>query len=139
MALGKAATVSAFDAATGDVLRVYSGTAGSTDMRYLDGVLLVRTGGGKLSAIDADSGREIWAAREGSWKLHYETARPHGPMKHDPPLLFELDVDPSERYNINGHFPEPMKSIPKLIERHRAEVTPGPDLMKAIDDNARIK
>ena len=113
------------------------------DDRPIDGLDLSKTLLGKARSPRNEfvfyNGREIWAAREGSWKLHYETARPNGPMKHDPPLLFELDVDPSERYNINGHFPEPMESIPKLIERHRAEVTPGPDLMKAIDENARIK
>ncbi|MEL6894795.1 MAG: sulfatase, partial [Planctomycetota bacterium] len=85
------------------------------------------------------NGREVWAARQGSWKLHLETARPKGPMKHDPPILFQVDVDPSEKYNINGHAPEAMEALPKLIEKHVLEMKPGPDLMKAIDEEARIK
>ncbi|MEM6472458.1 MAG: sulfatase-like hydrolase/transferase [Planctomycetota bacterium] len=85
------------------------------------------------------NGRKVWAARRGSRKLHLQSARPKGPMTHDPPILSQLDVDPSEKFNINGHAARAMEAIPKLIERRRSEMKLGPDLMKAIDEGARMK
>ncbi|MEM9586930.1 MAG: sulfatase [Planctomycetota bacterium] len=84
------------------------------------------------------NGRQVWAARKGPWKMHYKSARPKGPMEHDPPILFQLDFDPGEKYNINGHFTEPLDEIDALVKDHQGSFTPTPDLMKAIDEAARI-
>ncbi|MEM9828809.1 MAG: sulfatase-like hydrolase/transferase, partial [Planctomycetota bacterium] len=111
--------------------------------RVIDGVDLSRTLlHGEPSARKQFvfyNGRDVWAARQGPWKLHLKTARPKGPMTHDPPILFQLDVDPSERYNINGHAAKAMKALPALIETHLQTMQPGPDLMKAVDESARIQ
>lgn len=60
-------------------------------------------------------------------------------IPHDPPILFDLSAASSERLNFNGHFPAPMESIPELVGRHDIQVEPGPDLMQAVDESARIQ
>lgn len=45
--------VSSLDAATGENLLLYKHTAGATQMRYLDGVLLATTKDGSITAVDA--------------------------------------------------------------------------------------
>jgi outer membrane protein assembly factor BamB len=53
--------VSAFDAATGKVLRTYEGTDGADEVRYVDGMLLV-VARGTVHAIDAGTGEARWRA-----------------------------------------------------------------------------
>ena len=45
-------------------------------------------------------------------------------MAHDPPLLFNLKVDPSESTNVAQAHPEILSRIQGLVERHRAGVKP---------------
>lgn len=69
--LGFTAGVSMLDGATGAVLSTFEGTENAQELRYLDGVLLVRIGGGTLMAIDTgsdtgsdtDSGKRLWEAK----------------------------------------------------------------------------
>jgi outer membrane protein assembly factor BamB len=55
------APVSILDAATGEELATCAGTAGAQELRYLDGVLLVRVAGA-LRARSAETGEKIWNA-----------------------------------------------------------------------------
>ena len=46
----------------------------------------------------------LWAIRCGAYKLHYFTSNWENPtdaVKHDPPLLFQIENDPSERYPVD--------------------------------------
>jgi len=61
--LDEAKGVSALDAATGKLLATYEGTARATEIRYLDGVLLVVTGNDQLVAIDVIGGRQMWSVK----------------------------------------------------------------------------
>jgi arylsulfatase A-like enzyme len=66
---------------------------------------------------------ELMAARLGPWKAHYQTQTGYGqpqPEKHDPPLLFNLEIDPGEHFNVAGQHPEVLAEIQTLVERHRS-------------------
>lgn len=71
---------------------------------------------------------ELMAVRQGAWKAHFLTQTGYGqpePEKHDPPLLFNLDVDPGESYNVAGKHPEVLADIKALVEKHRSEMHPA--------------
>jgi hypothetical protein len=61
--------------------------------------------------------------RLGAWKAHFQTQSGYGqPMaeRHDSPLLFNLEVDPSERFNVAAANPEVLQKIAALVEKHRS-------------------
>lgn len=74
---------------------------------------------------------EIWAVRLGPWKAHYKTKsgyRSDPILEHDPPLLFNLEVDPGESYNVADEHPEKIAEIAELIKRHQRTLpNPLPD------------
>lgn len=76
-------------------------------------------------------GQSIYAARKGAYKLHYitETAYIKDTKKtiYKEPLLFNLDTDPEERFNITGENTEKVKEIHKMVEAHRLSVKPVKD------------
>ena len=76
----------------------------------------------------------LWAARVGNHKLVFESWESLGTEKqvgwrgyanrqtHDPPLLFDLGTDPSERWNVADREPDATARIRQAIERHRASI-----------------
>jgi len=70
---------------------------------------------------------ELTAVRKGPWKLHFKTMQEFGKHaeKHDPPLLFQLEVDPSEQYNVAKEHPDVVAAILKEVARHKGELKPG--------------
>ena len=73
-------------------------------------------------------GFDLMAARLGPWKAHFQTQSGYGqamPEAHDPPLLFNLDVDPSERFNVAAANPDVLKEIQSLVEKHRSGMQPA--------------
>ncbi len=72
---------------------------------------------------------DLMAVRVGPWKAHFLTQAGYGQPKadpHDPPLLFNLDVDPGENYNVAEKNPAVLKEIKALVEKHRAEMKAAP-------------
>ncbi len=70
-------------------------------------------------------GTRLFAARRDHWKLHLLTQEGYGqanPDAHDPPLLFDLNSDPAERFNVSADHPETVAEILKDIAAHRATV-----------------
>lgn len=62
---------------------------------------------------------QIYAARLGDWKVHFftQTAYPDGPLEpHDPPLLYNIEVDPSEEYNKAEKYPKIIAEIKKKVD-----------------------
>jgi arylsulfatase A-like enzyme len=49
------------------------------------------------------------------------------PIKHDTPLLFNLNVDPSEKYNVAGKHPEVITQIEKKVKEFKKNLKPYPD------------
>jgi arylsulfatase A-like enzyme len=78
-------------------------------------------------------GAELYAARKGAWKLHLKTHDGYGkkPVEtHEPPLLFHLDQDPSERFDAAAKQPEVVRELGREIEAHRATIKPVPSQLE---------
>jgi arylsulfatase A-like enzyme len=76
-------------------------------------------------------GSELMAVRWGVWKAHFFTQEAYGPgseerIAHDPPLLFHLEVDPSERHNRAAEHPEVLAEIAQLVAVHQSELVIAP-------------
>jgi arylsulfatase A-like enzyme len=76
-------------------------------------------------------GTDLYAVRSGAFKAHFITEGAYGQFGekiiHKIPLLFNLDQDPSERYNIAEKHPEILLQINELVQKHQSEMTPGKD------------
>jgi arylsulfatase A-like enzyme len=71
---------------------------------------------------------EATAVRRGPWKLHVKTQAGYGQPKpdiHDPPLLYHLEQDPSEEYNVAAQHMDIVAELESLLQKHVAETTPG--------------
>jgi arylsulfatase A len=71
-------------------------------------------------------GAKVYAARKGAFKLHYITQTSYVKdtkrTVYEQPLLFNLNVDPSEKYNIASEHPEIVSEIQKIVEDHKSNV-----------------
>ena len=69
---------------------------------------------------------ELRAVRKDKYKLHFITSGayddPEPRTVHDPPLLFDLSVDPAERFNIAASHPEVVADLIKAASVHRDTV-----------------
>lgn len=73
--------------------------------------------------------RELFAVRRGPWKAHFRTQAGYGqpkPEAHDPPLLFHLERDPGEAWNVAADEPTVVAELMTLADEHRRTVIPGP-------------
>ncbi|GAB6184826.1 sulfatase family protein [Thermopirellula anaerolimosa] len=82
-------------------------------------------------------GTQLYAVRQGPYKAHFITEEPYGSntnrQVHEPPLLFNLEMDPGEQRDVASAHPEVIASIRELVARHQAELQPGkPQLDKTI-------
>jgi uncharacterized sulfatase len=75
---------------------------------------------------------ELRAVRKGNYKAHFITSGayndPEPRAVHDPPLLFDLSVDPGEHYNLAATHPAIVADLVKLASTHRNSFTPGQPL-----------
>ena len=69
---------------------------------------------------------ELYAVRMGMYKAHFITESAYmkddNLVHHDPPLLFHLGEDPSEKYNIAEDHPDVIADIIQELGRHQAEL-----------------
>lgn len=63
-------------------------------------------------------GTQVYAMRMGAYKAHFATMGEAGKVMHDPPLLFNLNIDPSEKYDIAKNHPEIISEIKKNLQIH---------------------
>jgi arylsulfatase A len=78
-------------------------------------------------------GAELFAYRKGPYKIHLSTVdsgKP-GAVRHDPPLLFNLNEDPSERFDIADKQPEVVADLLKDVAAHRASFQPPPSQLES--------
>ena len=90
--------------------------------------LLLGRGKGQREVIYYYIDGDLTAIRKGPWKAHFITQIEFGDRVrdlHDPPLLFNLEQDPSEKYNLTAEHPEIVADLIKEAERHRSSVKPG--------------
>jgi len=74
------------------------------------------------------SDNELRAVRKNRYKAHFITSGAYGlggaRAVHSPPLLFDLAVDPGERFDIAAAHPEIVADLVKEADAHRRTVTP---------------
>jgi hypothetical protein len=73
----------------------------------------------------------LYAVRSGPHKLHMWAREPvhygRPPIKHDPPLLYHLEHDPSEVFDIAAKNPSVVGALQKLASEHERGVESVPD------------
>lgn len=107
--------------------------------RTLDGADIQDLLSGKKASVTEvvyfyDSDR-LHAIRKGPWKAHFTTHAsysPEAPAPHDPPLLYNVETDPSEKFEVGKDHPEVIDDLKKVYEKHKAGVNPVPPLLDAI-------
>jgi arylsulfatase A-like enzyme len=118
---------------TMDLLPTFCKLAGITlpDDRIYDGFdispVLFGTGHSPREVVFYYRDTEVFAVRKGVFKAHFITQPEYGnnPKKiQDPPLLFNLNVDPSEKYNLAEKYPEIIAELGKILEMHKTTVVP---------------
>jgi arylsulfatase A-like enzyme len=69
---------------------------------------------------------ELYAVRKGPFKAHFVTKPGYGDdpkaVPHDPPLLYNLDHDPSEQFDVAGQHPDVVSEIRRIADEHRRGV-----------------
>jgi arylsulfatase A-like enzyme len=78
---------------------------------------------------------QLYAVRKGAYKAHFVTQPGYGsepPMRqHDPPLVYNLAEDPSERFDLSAQRPEIVADLKGEADRHRAAMVPGTPQLEA--------
>jgi arylsulfatase A len=104
-----------------------SGSQAPTD-RTLDGydispLLLGKTTEGERDNVFYWRSEQLYALREGPWKLHFITEGCYGigPKKevHENPELYNLEHDPSEKYNVAALHPDIVARLIATANEHR--------------------
>lgn len=76
-------------------------------------------------------GTEIYAARIGKYKAHFITQGEYGEFgkreEHEPPVLYNLDTDPSEQFELTGDYTDVLNEFDLLLEAHNAKLVKGKD------------
>lgn len=70
---------------------------------------------------------ELYAIRKGDYKAHFITKSEYGDddkTYHDPPLLFNLNIDPSEKHNIASEHSDVITEINKIRKEHLSTLVP---------------
>ncbi|HUF61596.1 MAG TPA: sulfatase [Verrucomicrobiales bacterium] len=73
-------------------------------------------------------GDQLFACRIGEWKAHFQTQSGYGqpgPESRNPPLLFHLGFDPSEKRDIAAAHSGVLARIQESVKAHQAGVVPG--------------
>ena len=78
-------------------------------------------------------GDELWAVRNGPWKIHVKTTSQASvstwgdwPIEeHAPPLLFHVEHDPSERHNVADSHPDVVAQMLRLMRKHEQALVRG--------------
>jgi len=78
---------------------------------------------------------KLYAVRKGPWKAHFITVEnrylPNQQViKHEPPLLFNIEQDPSEQFNVADQHPEVLEELRSVAEKHRKETEIKPSVIK---------
>ncbi|MDX1639646.1 MAG: sulfatase [Balneolaceae bacterium] len=113
--------------------------------RVIDGVdltpVLTGEGGSVRESVYYYREEKLYAVRKGAWKAHFITQSAYvgdEPLEQDPPELYNLEVDPSESYNIAKKHPDVLKEIRNMVEEHRQNLTRGEDMLAPVREGANV-
>lgn len=77
---------------------------------------------------------ELYAIRKGAYKAHFKTNASYSPKPaevHNPPLLYNLEHDPSEKFEIGKKHPAVIEELASAYKKHLESVIPAvPELDK---------
>jgi arylsulfatase A len=137
----KASSVSRDAASTMDIFATLHALAGielprdrTLDSHDLTPVLQ-GTGASTREALFYYRGYKLMAVRKGPWKMHIETQDAYGagarkPVKHDPPLLYNLEHDPSETRDVASQHADVIKELLAVIEAHKERLVAAPSQLE---------
>ncbi len=123
---------------TMDLFTTFSSIAGM-DMpedRIIDGVDLspvwFNHEAGERKEMFYYRGDQLYAVRVGDYKAHFITQEPYGGdmMAKDTLLLYNLSIDPSEKYDVSNENPEVLAKIRQVVKHHNDKMVKGPDMLK---------
>ncbi|NGM61462.1 sulfatase [Sphingobacterium sp. SGG-5] len=88
------------------------------------GNLLTNSGKGRDVFFYFGLNHELFAVRKGKWKLHVKTYSQLGKdyFQGTLPLLFNLDEDPSEKYNVASEHTTIVEELTQLIQEKKDEI-----------------
>ena len=132
-------------ATTMDLLPTFSYLSGTKlpSDRVYDGYdispVLFGTGKSPRNVVYYYRGEQVYAIRKGDFKAHFITQNEYGtqtahpitnppteiknsPTLHEIPLLYNLNIDPSEKFNIAEQHPEVIAEIRMVLEEHLAGI-----------------
>ena len=79
-------------------------------------------------------GTKLMALRKGPWKAHFATQESYTGnnkrIEHDPPVLYNLEVDPSEKWNVADQHPEVIAEINAAAAAHQETVVAVPSQLE---------
>lgn len=122
---------------TMDLFATFSKLAGAElpDDRILDshdlGPVLFEQKESDRKSVIYYRGTEIYAARLGDFKAHFITQGVYGQFgereEHSPPILYNLNHDPSEQFDIAANHPEVLQQLNELVTEHKSKLVAGQD------------
>lgn len=80
---------------------------------------------------------KLYAVRKGPWKAHFithDSYTPDLPVVHEIPLLYHLEVDPSEKYDLSGKFPGIVEELTREYEKQKL-IRPVPSEIDKVMEN----
>jgi len=102
--------------------------------RIIDGLdlspVLFARGPSPRNTVFYYRGVRLYAVRKGAFKAHFITQSAYGndeSENHDPPLLYNLDHDPSEKFDVAQYHPKVIADIQKEVVEHQRTLIPGDD------------
>jgi arylsulfatase A len=78
---------------------------------------------------------QVFAIRKGSWKAHFLTHAsysPAAPDVHATPLLYNIDNDPSEKYDLAKDYPDIVADLTKEYEKQKTSFTLPPSEIEKV-------
>ena len=129
----KAGVVSGMGA-TLDIYRTFAALAGVNGEAGVDGVdlspVLFGRGQSPRSMMPYYRRGQLYALRQGPWKLHFITEGAYGQpptkTKHERPQLYHLRNDPSERFDVAESHPDVVARLTKMAKDLEAGLTKQP-------------
>lgn len=105
--------------------------------RVVDGVdlrpVLFGTGNSPRDVMFYYRGSRLMAVRKGAFKAHFITQSAYGgksPEEHDPPVLYNLEVDPSEKFNVADRHEDVVADIREVVTEHRRDLKTPPSQLE---------
>ncbi len=124
---------------TMDLFTTFSKLAGAKipDDRIIDGVDLSATLFEKQESPRKNMfyyrGTDLYAVRLGDYKAHFITEGAYGQFEerqeHATPILYNVNEDPSEQFDIAKEHPEIIERINALVTEHQAKLVKGKDML----------